>query len=140
MAEKLIYLEGVDPVDFYGVNNVRFNKFIELFPDLKIVSRGNEIRISGRKDRLTDFEEKVDLFLRYLRKFRTVNLPDLDELLTGSVDHMMDAPGPEGEVLLHGESGRKIRALTVNQKRLVDEGMLNDLLIAWWMKECSTIC
>jgi len=130
MAEKLIYLEGVDPVDFYGVNNVRFNKFIELFPDLKIVSRGNEIRISGRKERLTDFEEKVDLFLRYLRKFRTVNLPDLDELLTGSLDHMMEAPGPEGEVLLHGESGRKIRALTVNQKRLVDEGMLNDLLIA----------
>ena len=130
MAEKLIYLEGVDPVDFYGVNNVRFNKFIELFPDLKIVSRGNEIRLTGKKERLIDFEEKVDLFVRYLRKFRTVTMPDLDELLTGSVDHMMEAPGPEGEVLLHGESGRKIRAITVNQKRLVDEGMMNDLLIA----------
>lgn len=130
MAEKLIYLEGVDPVDFYGVNNVRFNKFIELFPDLKIVSRGNEIRITGKKERLIDFEDKVDLFLRYLRKFQTVTLPDLDELLTGSVDHIMEAPGPEGEVLLHGESGRKIRAVTVNQKRLVDEGMMNDLLIA----------
>ena len=130
MAEKLIYLEGVDPVDFYGVNNVRFNKFIELFPDLKIVSRGNEIRLTGKKERLIDFEEKVDLFVRYLRKFRTVTMPDLDELLTGSVDHMMEAPGPEGEVLLHGESGRKIRAITVNQKRLVDEGMINDLLIA----------
>ena len=130
MAEKLIYLEGVDPVDFYGVNNVRFNKFIELFPDLKIVSRGNEIRLTGKKERLIDFEEKVDLFVRYLRKFRTVTMPDLDELLTGSVDHMMEAPGPEGEVLLHGESGGKIRAITVNQKRLVDEGMMNDLLIA----------
>jgi phosphate starvation-inducible protein PhoH and related proteins len=130
MAEKLIYLEGVDPVDFYGVNNVRFNKFIELFPDLKIVSRGNEIRLTGKKERLIDFEEKVDLFVRYLRKFRTVTMPDLDELLTGSVDHMMEAPGPEGEVLLHGESGRKIRAITVNQKCLVDEGMMNDLLIA----------
>jgi phosphate starvation-inducible PhoH-like protein len=130
MAEKLIYLEGVDPVDFYGVNNVRFNKFIELFPDLKIVSRGNEIRISGKKERLADFEERVDLFLRYLRKFETVTLPDLDDLLNGSVDHKMDAPGPEGEVLLHGDSGRKIRAITINQKRLVDEGMLNDLLIA----------
>ncbi|MBE9519464.1 MAG: phosphate starvation-inducible protein PhoH, partial [Bacteroidetes bacterium] len=62
MAEKLIYLEGVDPVDFYGVNNVRFSKFVELFPDLKIVSRGNEIRISGKKERLIDFEERVDLF------------------------------------------------------------------------------
>jgi len=130
MAEKLIYLEGVDPVDFYGVNNVRFNKFIELFPDLKIVSRGNEIRISGKKERLLDFEEKVDLFLRYLRKFETVTLPDLDDLLKGSVDHKMEVGGPEGEVLLHGESGRKIRAVTINQKRLVDEGIMNDLLIA----------
>lgn len=130
MAEKLIYLEGVDPVDFYGVNNVRFNKFIELFPDLKIVSRGNEIRISGKKERLLDFEERVDLFLRYLRKFQSITLPDLDDLLQGSVDHKMEAPGPEGEVLLHGESGRKIRALTVNQKRLVDDGGHNDLLIA----------
>ncbi len=130
MAEKLIYLEGVDPVDFYGVNNVRFNKFIELFPDLKIVSRGNEIRISGKKERLVDFEERVDLFLRYLRKFQSVTLPDLDDLLKGSVDHKMNAPGLEGEILLHGESGKKIRAVTINQKRLVDDGMLNDLLIA----------
>jgi len=130
MAEKLIYLEGVDPVDFYGVNNVRFNKFIELFPDLKIVSRGNEIRIQGKKERLVDFEERVDLFLRYLRKFQSVTLPDLDDLLNGPVDHKMETPASEGEVLLHGESGRKIRAVTVNQKRLVDDGMLNDLLIA----------
>ena len=130
MAEKLIYLEGVDPVDFYGVNNVRFNKFVELFPDLKIVSRGNEIRISGKKERLVDFEERVNLFLSYLRKFQSVTLPDLDDLLKGPVDSKTETAGPEGEVLLHGESGRKIRAVTINQKRLVDEGVMNDLLIA----------
>lgn len=130
MAEKLIYLEGVDPVDFYGVNNVRFNKFVELFPDLKIVSRGNEIRISGKKERLVDFEERVNLFLRYLRKFQSVTMPDLDDLLKGPVDSKMEVGGPDGEVLLHGESGRKIRAVTINQKRLVDEGVMNDLLIA----------
>ena len=126
----MIYLEGVDPVDFYGVNNVRFNKFVELFPDLKIVSRGNEIRISGKKERLVDFEERVNLFLRYLRKFQSVTMPDLDDLLKGPVDSKMEVGGPDGEVLLHGESGRKIRAVTINQKRLVDEGVMNDLLIA----------
>ncbi len=130
MAEKLIYLEGVDPVDFYGVNNVRFNKFIQLFPDLKIVSRGNEIRISGDPGRMEEFEDKVDLFLRYLRKFQTVTLHDLDELLVGSADQKMEAPGPSDEVLLFGESGRKIRPLTVNQKRLVADGREHDLLIA----------
>ncbi|HER08429.1 MAG TPA: PhoH family protein [Bacteroides sp.] len=130
MAEKLIYLEGVDPVDFYGVNNVRFNKFIELFPELKIVSRGNEIRASGEEDRLEDFEEKIDLFIRYLRKFQTVSLPDMEDLLAGTADHKMEAPGPDDEVFLFGESGRKIRAITVNQKKLVDDGRENDLLIA----------
>ncbi|MCK5137662.1 MAG: PhoH family protein [Bacteroidales bacterium] len=130
MAEKLIYLEGVDPVDFYGVNNVRFNKFIKLFSDLKIISRGNEIRISGEKKRLEEFEEKVDLFVRYLRKFNSVSLSDMEDLLKGEANHKMDAPGPDDEVILHGEGGRKIRAITVNQKRLVDDGENNDLLIA----------
>jgi phosphate starvation-inducible PhoH-like protein len=130
MAEKLIYLEGVDPVDFYGVNNVRFNKFIELFSDLKIVSRGNEIRINGEKHRLQEFEEKVDLFVRYLRKFSSVSLPDLEDLLNGAAQHQMDVSGLENEVLLHGDSGKKIRAITINQKRLVEDGLNNDLLIA----------
>ena len=130
MAEKLIYLEGVDPVDFYGVNNVRFHKFIELFEDLKIVSRGNEIKVSGKENRLEEFEEKVELVVRYLRKFNAMNLPDLEELIGGEAHHKMEAPGPDDEVLLHGERGRKIRAVTINQKKLVEEGKSNDLLIA----------
>ena len=130
MAEKLIYLEGVDPVDFYGVNNVRFNKFVDYFDDLKIVSRGMEIRATGTQKRLEEFEEKIDLVVRYLRKFNSVNLHDLEELITGASSHKMEAPGPDDEVLLYGERGKKIRAITVNQKRLVDEGETNDLLIA----------
>jgi len=130
MAEKLIYLEGVDPVDFFGVNNVRFNKFLEIYPDLKIVSRGNEIRASGEEERLEDFEEKVELFIAYLRKFQTISLLDMEDLLVGAADHKMEAPGPEEEVLLHGEGGRKIRPITVNQKKLVDDGRQHDLIIA----------
>ena len=130
MAEKLIYLDGIDPVDFYGVNNVRFNKFITLFPELKIISRGNEIRVSGEKKLLDSFEEKVDLFIRYLRKFHTISLPDIEDILNGDGNRKMEAPGPDDEVILHGEGGRKIRPVTINQKRLVDSGRDNDLLIA----------
>ena len=130
MTDKLIYLEGIDPVDFYGVNNIRFNKFIEIYPDLKIVSRGNEIRISGEKKCMEDFEEKVDLYIRYLRMSDKVSLSDVEDLLKGSADHHRDAPGRDDKVILHGESGRKIRAITVNQKKLVDDGTGNDLLIA----------
>ncbi len=130
MAEKLIYLEGVDPVDFYGVNNIRFQKFIDLFDDLKIVSRGNEIKASGQEDRLREFEEKVELVVRYLRKFNALNLSDLEELIAGEDPHKRTVPGPDDGLLLHGERGRKIRALTINQKKLVEEGKSNDLLLA----------
>ncbi len=130
MAEKLIYLEGVDPVDFYGVNNVRFEKFTELFDDLIIVSRGNKIKASGSEKRLEEFEEKVELVVRYLRKFNTVNLTDFEELIGGKSDHKMEISGPDDGVLLHGERGRKIRAVTANQKKLVEEGKSNDLLLA----------
>ena len=59
-----------------------------------------------------------------------MNLPDLEELIGGEAKYKMEAPGPDDEVLLHGERGRKIRAITVNQKKLVEEGKSNDLLIA----------
>jgi phosphate starvation-inducible PhoH-like protein len=130
MAERLIYLEGIDPVDFYGVNNVRFNKFTEIFDDLKVVSRGNEIRISGPENRLEQFEEKVDLVVRYLRKFNTVSLHELEELITGVTDQRLEVNGGDGDVLLLGENGKRIRAITVNQKQLVEDGATNDLLIA----------
>ena len=54
----------------------------------------------------------------------------MDDLLNGEANHKMEAPGPDDEVLLHGENGRKIRPITINQKQLVNEGSGNDLLIA----------
>jgi len=130
MTEKLIYLEAVDPIDFYGVNNVRFNRLKEYFPELKVISRGNEIRVRGDEAQVVAFEEKVALLIHYIQKFRQVTLHDIDELLNGEAVYKMDNPGSDDEVLLYSEQGRPIRALTVNQKNLVKEGQVNDLIIA----------
>lgn len=130
MAEKLIYLEGVDPVDFYGVNNVRFDRLSRNFSDLKLVQRGNEIKATGTTTRLEEFADKVELLVRYLQKFSTISMNDLEELIEGSGEEKMEESGPDENILLHGEKGRRIRAITVNQKKLVEEGEDNDLLIA----------
>ena len=130
MAEKLIYLEGVDPVDFYGVNNVRFDRLSRNFSDLKLVQRGNEIKATGTTTRLEEFADKVELLVRYLQKFSTISMNDLEELIEGSGEEKMEESGPDENILLHGEKGRRLRAITVNQKKLVEEGEDNDLLIA----------
>ena len=130
MAEKIIYLEGVDPVDFFGVNNIRFNKLKDAFPELTIVSRGNEIKVNGEDSLVKLFEEKVDLIIRYISKFQTIHLHDLDELLNGDAEYKMDSPGLKEGVLLYSETGKPVRALTVNQKQLVEDYAMNDLIIA----------
>ena len=55
MIEKHIVLEDVDPVVFYGVNNVNIQMIKALHPKLRIVARGNVIKVMGNQERKTLF-------------------------------------------------------------------------------------
>jgi phosphate starvation-inducible PhoH-like protein len=130
MAQKLIYLEGIDPIDFFGVNNVRFNKLRDFFSDLNIISRGNELKVEGELKRIEQLEEKVDLLARFILKFNRLTMDDFDEILGGDASYKMSAPGPKEEVLLHGDKSKPIRALTIHQMELVSQLAKNDLVLA----------
>jgi len=130
MAEKVIILEGVSPIEFFGVNNVRFKKLKSYFPDLKIVSRGEEVRATGTEEQLELLEQKIRLITDFIQKFQKISLDDIDELLEGDGSYRFEAPGPAEETLLHGERSKPIRAITVNQKALVKKAAENDLVIA----------
>lgn len=47
MIEKHIVLEDIDPVVFYGVNNTNLQFIKALYPKLRIVARGNVIKVMG---------------------------------------------------------------------------------------------
>ena len=51
MIEKLIVLEDIDPVIFYGVNNANIQLIKALYPKLRIVARGNVIKVLGDEGR-----------------------------------------------------------------------------------------
>ena len=58
MIEKLIVLEDIDPVIFYGVNNANIQLIKALYPKLRIVARGNVIKVLGDEEEMCAFEEK----------------------------------------------------------------------------------
>ncbi|HEX2935024.1 MAG TPA: PhoH family protein [Bacteroidales bacterium] len=130
MIEKLIYLEGVDPVIFYGVNNVRYEKIRKAFPKVKIVARGNEIKTMGEKADVQDFEKKVDLMIQYLQKYNNISDIDLDLILNDDVDASLKLSEYIDDIIVYGNNGQGIKARTVNQRRLADEFKENDLLFA----------
>ncbi|MDA3821586.1 MAG: PhoH family protein [Bacteroidales bacterium] len=130
MAHKLIYLEGIEAIDFFGVNNVRFNKLKVYFDDLKIISRGNDLKVEGDMKRIVLLEKKVDLLIKFYSKFHHLSMDDFDEILSGDANYKVNAPGPNEDILLHGEKAKPIKALTIHQKELVDAIERNDLILA----------
>jgi phosphate starvation-inducible protein PhoH and related proteins len=130
MTEIVIFLEDIDPVDFFGTNNSLLDKIRGFFPKLKILSRGNEIKCMGEESEITIFAEKFNGLIEYYRKFNRLEEDDLERYLFDA-DHMKSVSNGEFEqVLIFGTSGKPVRARTVNQLALVNEYKTNDLIIA----------
>ncbi len=130
MIEKKIYLEGVDPVKLFGINNSRFDKIKQNFPRLKMVARGNELIIKGENKEIERFEETLNHYIDYLQRTENPDEEQVEELLLGNGREVLANQTISGNVLLYGDSGKPIRARTINQKALVERGESNDLMFA----------
>jgi phosphate starvation-inducible protein PhoH and related proteins len=131
MIEKVIYLEGIDPLNIYGPKNAYFELIRKAFPKLKIVARGNEIKVAGDEGEIGFFEEKIDLIIEFYQKFNKLNRDDIENLLGKDArDHVSKAKEGGQDVLLFGNNGKPVKARTVNQEKLVEQYAGNDLLMA----------
>jgi phosphate starvation-inducible PhoH-like protein len=130
LIEKKIYLEGVDPLKLVGINNSRFDRIKENFPRIKIISRGSELTLKGEEAELLRFQETLDQLIDYLQRTDEPDDQEIGELLRGNGKEVLANNVATGDVLLYGESGKPIRARTVNQKALVKSCEETDLMFA----------
>jgi phosphate starvation-inducible PhoH-like protein len=130
MIEKIIYLEGIDPVILYGINNVRYERIRNAFPKLKLVARGNEIKAMGDKSEVAAFEKKINLLIAFYHKHNNITDRDIDQILQDDVEIEAQLEEPDTDIIVYGNNGKEIKARTVNQRRLVDDFKANDLLFA----------
>ena len=70
MIEKHIVLEDIDPVIFYGVNNANMQMIKALYPKLRIVARGNVIKVMGDEEEMCAFEESILALEKHIVKNR----------------------------------------------------------------------
>lgn len=130
MIEKVIFLDDIDPVVLFGPNNRLLDLIQSYFPKIKLVARGNEVKCMGEAGEVAVFADKLTELLDYYRKYNRLEEGDLERLLLDA-DHMRTASGGEFEdALVIGNSGKPVRARTVNQLQLVNEYNTNDLIIA----------
>ena len=130
MFEKQIYLEGVDPLEFYGVNNTKIDLIKAFFPKLKIISRGNQLIIHGNEKESTAFEKKFHLLLDHYHQFNVLSEETIKQVLNNDLSQIEAGIDSPSDILLHGNSGKPIRARTPNQRVLVEESKKSDMLFA----------
>jgi phosphate starvation-inducible PhoH-like protein len=130
MFEKLIHLEGIDPLEFFGVNNAKMNLIKSFFPKLIIVYRGDDVIIKGDDEEILRFESKFHLITDHYNQFNV--LPDsvINQVFMDDSEISSDSVSDEKDVLVFGINGKAIRARTPNQKVLVDACKNSDLIFA----------
>ena len=130
MNEKIFNLQSYNPLDIYGVNDVNLNLIKKNFPKLKIIARGNEIKILGREKEISLFEKKFALVLLMYDKYGRVTENDIMQLLESEDEEIISDTKKNADILVHGQHGLLIKAKTGNQRKRVEKCHNNDLVIA----------
>ncbi len=132
MTEKIINLETVNPIDFFGVNNVKLDLLKKKFPLLKILSRGTQIKLSGAPEQIETAREKIDLILQYLERNGNLSENYFEQILGGDDAEVIDnfVERNPNDILVFGPNGKTVRARTANQKRMVTAADKNDIVFA----------
>lgn len=126
MIERIIILEGADPVTFFGTNNSNIQLIKSLYPKLRIVARGNVMKVIGDELELAAFEEKIQELEQYCQEHNTLN----EEIITKTVKGKNDVTAKQDNLIIFGMNGKPILARTDNQQKLVKAFEKNDMLFA----------
>jgi phosphate starvation-inducible PhoH-like protein len=135
LTEIIINLETVNPIEFFGVNNSKFDILKKKFPMLKILSRGTQIKLAGKPEEVEAAREKIDLIIKYLERNGHLSENYFAQIL-GDAEDDSDGTGENAnitdgnDVLVFGPNGKVIRAKSQNQKKLVAVSEKNDIIFA----------
>ncbi len=126
MIEKVIVLEDIDPVIFYGVNNANFQLLKALYPKLRIMARGNVIKVLGNEEDMESFEESIVKLEEYCREYNSLKEEVIIDIFNGNAP----LSARTDNVIVFSVTGKPIIPRSSNQLKLVEEFAKNDLVIA----------
>ncbi len=129
LSSRNIELGGINAAAFFGVNNQNLKQLKSYFPKLSIVARGHKIIVKGEEEIIDQFEIKLALLLRHFERFNSLSENNIDNLMLSDGEKLLHTDNGS-ETLVHGNGGVKIKARTVNQKKLVDSIQKNDMVFA----------
>ncbi len=129
-SQLVITFDDVDPMEVLGVHNARLALIKSAFPEIRIVSRGNKIKISGPKEEVRQLKTRLEKILDHIRRYGFIT----DNVLQGMLSRdegIEEVLHPHGEdAIVVGPGGYVVRPRTENQRRIVEAVEENDIVFA----------
>ncbi len=130
MNELLIELSEISPREFFGQQNEHIELLKKYFPKLKIVARGSKIRVFGDEEMLEEFDKRFSMLMDHFGKYNKLDENTIERVLTSRSEEDYETSKESGETIVHGISGKVIKAQTANQRKMVELTKKNDLVFA----------
>jgi len=132
LSEIILTVDGIDPVELYGQNNVKLNLLKKAFPEVTITSRGHSLKIVGEKKHTQRATGKIEQLGKLLKKHKALRVQTVEDMLSGGnpFEARLSSEDSSNTTIVHGRNGKAIRAKTRNQKRLVEASENNDVVFA----------
>lgn len=111
---------------FYGVGNCHLQMVKSLFPKLRIMARGNVLRVLGDEEEIAKIEEDVESMRKHLLTHNTISEEDILDIVKGRKTASESSKG----VIVYSMSGRPIKSKSENQQKLIDAYYENDMIFA----------
>jgi phosphate starvation-inducible PhoH-like protein len=126
MIERIVIIDSVDPISFYGTNNCNMQLIKNLFPKLRLTARGSIIKVIGDDNETADFEKKIKEMEAYCAQYNRLTEDAILGIIKGEGAKDLKTDG----VIIYGVNGKPIMGRTPNQQKLVDAFHANDLTCA----------
>ncbi len=126
MIERIVIIDKVDPVQFYGVNNANMHLLKNLFPKLRISARGSVVRVVGEESETAEFEAHIRELCDYAEQYNALPEDVIIDIVKGEAPRERKTDG----AIIYGVNGKPISARTPNQTKLIETFDTHDLTFA----------
>lgn len=130
MNERIIEIATVNPVHIFGVNDANIDQLRKHFPKLKIIARGNNIKVLGQEEELDLFEQKIERIVDHYNTFGNITANAIERIMDKGLVEEISTINAENDVIVYGNNGLVVRARTPNQQKIVEACQQNDMVFA----------
>ncbi|MFD2599942.1 PhoH family protein [Sphingobacterium corticis] len=142
MSELIIRLDDVNLVTLWGAHNENYEFLKKVFPKLRLIARGDELKVLGEEKEQLLFNKTFEKVLLHVQRLQNLSALDLESIVSDvvpapvvnsaakEVAAIADPTMARGEPIVYGPNGIIVRARTPNQRKMVDSISKSDILFA----------